>query len=246
MTEAKTAEGTAEGAAAVEAGLEGTPFKSGAEAAKGYANLKALHDAQANELGTLRKFAESVAPIVQSHLDKSKAPAEAKGPDLDTEIATVNQQITKLDPMSDTYQKDLADLVAKSNSLVAKASAKAAQEILKKELSERDAKAARMEFEKSNPSFRTPEMQARIKDFLANDQTGMHDAMSAYFQIQRDDIAKEHDEMKKVLELTKGKEKTGTVVVKGQTTSPPAKPQKATGRDLDAGMAAVLAAQRES
>ncbi|HPV49475.1 MAG TPA: hypothetical protein PLB14_07190, partial [Smithellaceae bacterium] len=76
--------------------------------------------------------------------------------------------------------------------------------------------------------------------------TGMHDAMSAYFQIQRDDLAKEHDEMKKVLEMTKGKEKTGTVVVKGQTTSPPAKPQKATGRDLDAGMAAVLAAQRGS
>ena len=237
----------AEGAEGVEAGLEGTPFKSGAEAAKGYMNLKALHDAQANELGTLRKFAETVAPIVQGHLDKTKAPAaEAQGPDFDTEISAVNQQIQKLDPMSDTYQKDLADLVAKSNSLVAKASAKTAQEILKKELSERDARAARAEFEKSNPSFRTPEMQTRIKDFLVNDKTGMHDAMSAYFQIQRDDIAKEHDEMKKVLELTKGKEKTGTVVVKGQTTPPPAKPPKATGKDLDAGMAAVLAAQRES
>ena len=241
--EGKAAEGT-EGA--VETGLEGTPFKSGSEAAKGYMNLKALHDAQANELGALRKFAETVAPIVQGHLDKSKAPAAEQGPDFDTEIATVNQQITKLDPMSDTYQKDLADLVAKSNNLVAKASAKTAQEILKKELSERDAKAARAEFEKINPTFKDPEMQGRIRDFLTADKTGMHDAMSAYFQIQRDDIAKEHDEMKKVLELTKGKEKTGTVVVKGQTTSPPAKPQKATGRDLDAGMAAVLAAQRGS
>jgi hypothetical protein len=70
--------------------------------------------------------------------------------------------------------------------------------------------------------------------------------MSAYFQIQKDDLAAENAEMKKTLELVKGKENTGKVVVKGQTGQPQTKPQKATGKDLDAGMAAVLAAQRGS
>lgn len=232
-------------------GLEGTPFKSGEEAAKGYLNLKALHDAQANELGTLRKFAETVAPIVQQHMNKSEAPAAApKGPDYDAEIAGVHKQIQELDPMADNYQKSLADLLAKSNTLVAKAqhvkTLSTAQELFKKELSDRDAKAARAEFNKNNPSFGTPEMQARIKDFLASDKTRMHDPMSAYFQIQKDDLAAENAEMKKRLDLVNGKENTGKVVVKGQTVQPQSKPQKATGKDLDAGMAAVLAAQRGS
>jgi len=237
------------GNAAEPTGLEGTPFKSGEEAAKGYMNLKALHDAQANELGTLRKFAETVAPIVQQHMSKSEAPAAApQGPDYDTEIAGVQKQIQELDPMADNYQKELAGLLATSNKLVAKAQHEktlmTAQELFKKELSDRDAKTARAEFNKNNPSFGTPDMQARIKDFLASDKTGMHDAMSAYFQIQKDDLAAENAEMKKTLELVKGKENTGKVVVKGQAGQPPTKPQKATGKDLDAGMAAVLAAQR--
>jgi hypothetical protein len=235
--------------AAEPTGLEGTPFKSGEEAAKGYLNLKALHDAQANELGTLRKFAETVAPIVQQHMSKTEAPAAApKAPDYETEIMGVQQKIQELDPMADNYQKELAALLATSNKLVAKAqhekTLSTAQELFKKELSERDARAARTEFNKNNPSFSTPEMQLRIKDFLANDKTGMHDPMSAYFQIQKDDLAAENAEMKKTLELVKGKENTGKVVVKGQAGQPPTKPQKATGADLDARMAAALATQR--
>jgi hypothetical protein len=235
--------------AAEPTGLEGTPFKSGEEAAKGYLNLKALHDAQANELGTLRKFAETVAPIVQQHMSKTEAPAAApKAPDYETEIMGVQQKIQELDPMADNYQKELAALLATSNKLVAKAqhekTLSTAQELFKKELSERDARAARTEFNKNNPSFSTPEMQLRIKDFLANDKTGMHDPMSAYFQIQKDDLAAENAEIKKTLELVKGKENTGKVVVKGQAGQPPTKPQKATGADLDARMAAALATQR--
>ncbi|HQL01062.1 MAG TPA: hypothetical protein PK090_09820 [Smithellaceae bacterium] len=238
-----------DGSNAEPTGLEGTPFKSGEEAAKGYLNLKALHDAQANELGTLRKFAETVAPIVQEHMNKTQAPAAApKGPDYETEIAAVQKQIQDLDPMADNYQKTLADLVAKSNKLVATAqhekTLSTAKELFQKELSDRDAKAARAEFNKSNPSFSTPEMQTRIQAFLANDKTGMHDPMSAYFQIQKDDLAAENAEMKKTLELVKGKENTGKVVVKGQAGQPPTKPQKATGADLDARMAAALATQR--
>lgn len=237
------------GTAAEPTGLEGTPFKSGEEAAKGYLNLKALHDAQANELGTLRKFAETVAPIVQQHMSKTEAPAAApKAPDYETEIMGVQQKIQELDPMADNYQKELAALLATSNKLVAKAqhekTLSTAQELFKKELSERDARAARTEFNKNNPSFSAPEMQLRIKDFLANDKTGMHDPMSAYFQIQKDDLAAENAEMKKTLELVKGKENTGKVVVKGQAGQPPTKPQKATGADLDARMAAALATQR--
>ncbi len=240
-------DGTA--AAAEPTGLEGTPFKSGEEAAKGYLNLKALHDAQANELGTLRKFAETVAPIVQQHMSKTEAPAAApQAPDYETEIMGVQQKIQELDPMADNYQKELAALLATSNKLVAKAqhekTLSTAQELFKKELSERDARAARTEFNKNNPSFNTPDMQLRIKDFLANDKTGMHDPMSAYFQIQKDDLAAENAEMKKTLELVKGKENTGKVVVKGQAGQPPTKPQKATGADLDARMAAALATQR--
>ena len=227
-------------------GLEGTPFKSGEEAAKGYLNLKALHDSQANELGTLRKFAETVAPIVQQHMNKSEAPAAApKGPDYETEMSTVQQRIQELDPMAENYQKELAGLLATSNKLAAKAQHEktlmTAQELFKKELSDRDAKAARAEFNKNNPSFSAPDMQARIKDFLASDKTGMHDPMSAYLQIQKDDLATENAEMRKILDLQKGKGETGKVIVKGQGPQQVTKQPKATGKDLDAGMAAVLA-----
>ena len=82
----------------------------------------------------------------------------------------------------------------------------------------------------------------------------MHDPMSAFFQIQRDDAiaqanqtATENAEMKKILELQKGKEATGKVVVKGQSPNQGAtNPTKATGKDLDAGMAAALAKTREA
>jgi hypothetical protein len=76
----------------------------------------------------------------------------------------------------------------------------------------------------------------------------MHDPMSAFFQLQRDDVAVENQritaenaEMKKILDLQKGKDETGKVIVKGQSPQQVTKHQKVTGKDLDAGMAEVLA-----
>lgn len=237
--------------------IPGTSYKSVADLVKGHGELKGKLDSQGNELGALRKFAETVEPIVKGALNKKEAPAAAApaGPDYDTQIAEVQSQIQALDPMADNYQKTLADLVAKSNLLVAKAqhekTLNAAGEMFKKELSERDSKAAKDAFLRDNPSFSTPEMQARINDFLAKDRTGMEDPFSAFRKIQADDaqieadrLAAENAEMKKVLELAKGKETTGKVVVKGQTPTQPTKQPKATGKDLDAGMAAVLANMR--
>jgi len=237
--------------------IPGTSYKSVADLVKGHSELKGKLDSQGNELGALRKFAETVEPIVKGALNKKEAPAAAApaGPDYEAEIAAVQSQIKDLDPMADNYQKTLADLVAKSNLLVAKAqhekTLNAAGEMFKKELSERDSKAAKDAFLRDNPSFSTPEMQARINDFLAKDRTGMEDPFSAFRKIQADDaqieadrLAAENAEMKKVLELAKGKETTGKVVVKGQTPTQPTKQPKATGKDLDAGMAAVLANMR--
>jgi hypothetical protein len=237
--------------------IPGTSYKSVADLVKGHSELKGKLDSQGNELGALRKFAETVEPIVKGALNKKEAPAAAApaGPDYEAEIAAVQSQIKDLDPMADNYQKTLADLVAKSNLLVAKAqhekTLNAAGEMFKKELSERDSKAAKDAFLRDNPSFSTPEMQARINDFLAKDKTGMEDPFTAFRKIEADDariekdrLAAENAEMKKVLELSKGKETTGKVVVKGQAPTQPTKQPKATGKDLDAGMAAVLANMR--
>jgi hypothetical protein len=76
----------------------------------------------------------------------------------------------------------------------------------------------------------------------------MHDPVSAFFQIQRDQatqqasaIAKENEEYRKLLDLAKGKDEAGKVVVKGQTTGgQQTKQPKATGKDLDAGMLAAV------
>ena len=236
--------------------IPGTSYKSVDDLIKGHGELKGKLDSQGNELGALRKYAETVEPIVKGALNKKEAPAAPAGPNFDEQIAQVQTQMKSLDPMADDYQDKLSDLMSKSNMLVAKAqhekTLNAAGEMFKKELSERDSKAAQAEFLRDNPSFEAPEMQGRIKDFLAKDKTGMHDPLSAYFKIQsadlaaeREQIATENAEMKKVLELAKGKDSTGKVVVKGQSPQQSSSPTaKATGKELDQGMAAVLANMR--
>lgn len=69
--------------------------------------------------------------------------------------------------------------------------------------------------------------------------------------IQRDEIAvetkrlmDENTEYKKRLNLAKGTEETGKVIVKGQSPGQSTQQPKATGKDLDAGMAAALKAER--
>jgi hypothetical protein len=246
--------------------IPGTTFKTPDELAKGYTELKTLHDRQANELGTIRKEheslkgqAESLATILKDSLTKNvggNSIKETVKTDYAAELTNIEGQIQNLDPLSPDYQRILASLVAKSNRLTAldqhDKTLNAAGEMMKKELSERDIKIAQEAFHKDNPTFNTPEMQTKIREYIAKDRTGMSDPLSAFREIQRDEIAieakrlsDENAEYKRLIDLNKGKDETGKVVVKSQGAGqPPVKPQKATGKDLDAGMAAILAAQK--
>lgn len=249
--------------------IPGTTFKSHDELIKGYQNLKSKFDSQGNELGSIRKEheglksqAETLALALKENLGKGQRPVDqqpsVKPIDYASQITEVEQQIQNLDPMDSNYQRTLAALVTKSNKITAQMvkdqTLSAAHEVMKKELSDRDSRSAKESFLSSNPEFNTPEMQARIKSYIAKDKTGMSDALSAFREIQRDDVAieakrlmDENAEYKRLLNLSRGKEEAGKVVVTGQTTvTPQIKPTKATGKDLDAGMMAALQAQRSS
>jgi len=245
-------------------GIAGTSFKTPEELAAAYlketdqrTNLEKKLGEQGNELGYLRSHAETLATTLKEALAKEQQASESgKSIDYATEIATVEKQIQELDPLSDNYQKTLASLVARSNRLVAaeqhEKTLSAASELMKRELSERDIRASKQRFHDENPEFATPEMQARINEFIANDRTGMHDPFSAFYQIQRDDVVAEakrlldeNAEYKKRLSLAKGTDETGKVIVKGQSPGQQqTKQPKATGKDLDVGMAAALRAAR--
>jgi hypothetical protein len=240
-------------------GIAGTSFKTPEELAAAYQSLEKKLGEQGNELGTHRKESEyyrSQAETLQSLLKEQmggKRQAEPpKGPDYDSEISAIEQQIQQLDPMEDGYQKTLSGLVAKVGKLSAAAAHEktlgAASEMFRKELTDRDTKAARDAFYRDNPTFNTPDMQAKIREYIANDKTGMHDPLSAFREIERDEarakaeaLTAENAEYKKLIELNKGKDAAGKVVVKGQSPSQPqSRPQKATGKDLEAGMLAAL------
>jgi hypothetical protein len=243
--------------------IPGTTFKTPEELAKGYVELKSLHDRQANELGTVRKEHEglkSQTEILANVLKEKLTGGQSQMPDpkvvakvdYTTELSTVEKQIQELDPLSPDYQRSLSSLVAKSNRLSAmdqhEKTLSAAGDMLKKELSERDIKSAHEVFRKANPTFDLPEMQARIRELISKDPTGMSDPLSAFREIQRDDISleaqrlkDENAEYKRLIDLNKGKDEAGKVVVKTSTTAAtPVKPTKLTGKDLDAGMMARL------
>lgn len=241
-----------------EQGIAGTNFKTPEELAAAYqseisqrSNLEKKLGEQGSELGTLRKVVESFAAQKATPAE----PAKPAGPDYDAQIAEVEMQLENIDPMADDFPKKQRGLISKLTKLTAlsqhEKTLNAAGELMKKELSDRDAKAQTEAFHKANPEFNTPEMQARIKDFIAADKTGMHDPLSAFYQIQRDDLsaqsqelAAQNAEMKRVLDLAKGKDETGKVIVKGQSPAAVTKPGKVTGKDLDAQMMAALKAAK--
>lgn len=229
--------------------LAGTPFKSVDELVKGYTSLNQKIGEQGKTIGDLTKTLQQLAtqPKQQPTEQKQAAPPV----DFAAERATVQQAIKKLDPMSDDYQSQLATLIERSNVITAQEqhekTLNAASSIFKKELDARDSKELQKKFLDKNKDFNTPEMQEAINEFLANDDTGIHDKISAYGFIkatreaqERERAALENEELKKVLNLKTGKEQTGTVIAKGQSPGQNVKPQKVTGRDLDAGMRAVL------
>ncbi len=223
-------------------------------AEEGLANLTGKMDAQGNEVGTLRKQVDFFQKQFEgTQQQPAKAEPEApKGPDYGAEMKAVQTEMSKLDADDPGYQKDLGKLVIKSNQIAAKqatqAALEAAQAEFTKVLDERDVQSMHKSFYRDNPDFNTPEMQMRIQEYLANDQTGMSDPMVAYREIQRDDIAarateleEENAEIKRLLDLKKGEEATGKVVTKGQSPQQKIKQPKATGAALDQGMRDVLA-----
>lgn len=240
--------------------IPGTSYKTADEAAKGITELNSLLGKQGNEMGTLRNQVNILSEALKSVTAQKQGPAQpqAQAPDYDSQVEAINKEIVSLDPLADGYQKDLATLITKSQKLAAMGqhdkTLNAASDIFRKELDERDIKQTHKEFFSKNPDFNTPEMQARIKEYLANDTTGMSDPLAAYREIQRDDIAAEaqqikaeRDELVKRLDLMEGKNQTGPVITKAQAPGrqQTSKPQKATGADLDAGMRAALAAVSE-
>lgn len=242
-------------------GGENKPFlgswatKEAAE--EGLANLQSKLDIQGNEVGTLRKQVEFDQQAI-TDLRSKPAPVSptSDAPNYDKEIAAVQKEMAELDPADESYQKDQLALMNKSNAISRKAQHEetltAATAIFKKELDERDVKTTHSQFYKDNPDFNTPEMQMRIKDYIAKDTTGMSDDLVAYREIQRDTAAQrtqelevENAELKKLVDLAKGTNETGRVITKGQsTTQQQTKLPKATGAELDKGMQGALDALR--
>lgn len=237
--------------------IPGTTYKSVDDLVKGHMSLKELADRQGNEYGNLKKEheglksqAQTLAEILKENLTKSQqAPAKAEPTDdYGKQMAAVKAELKSLDPVAEDYVSKQAELVDKLANLAAVAQHEktltAAGKLFKDELSERDVKASQQRFYEENPSFNTPEMQAKIKEYIAKDRTGMSDPLSAFYQIQRDEVAletkrlmDENAEYKKRLNLAKGTDETGKVIVKGQSPGQSKTNQpKATGKDLDAGM----------
>ena len=248
--------------------IPGTTYKSAADLLKGHAELKTKFDAQGNELGTVRKEHEGLkgqAEVLANVLKEKLTGGQAVTPDPNApvkvdyvaELSVVEKQIQELDPLAADYQRTLASLVGKSNRLSAmdqhEKTLSAAGVMLKKELGERDIKSAHETFRKLNPTFDLPEMQAKIRERIASDPTGMADPLSAFREIQRDEVAAkaerlrgENAEYKRLIDLNKGKDEAGKVVVKTSTTTAvPVKTTKVTGKDLDAGMMAALQGQAQ-
>ena len=240
--------------------IPGTNFKSVADLIKGHAELKGAFDKQGNELGQVRSQAQTLAESLKEALTKGDTtkgtvePAD-KASEYEAKIADIETQISKLDPMDENVMEKQAKLYREMNKYTALAQHEktlgAAKGFLKEELASRDSATAQQKFLDDNKDFNTPEMQTRIKDFLAQDRTGMHDNMSAYFAIKAADAAElataattERDQIKEILKLQHGKDSTGKVIPKGQSPGTVTNPQRVTGEEADAGAKAALAAVR--
>ena len=226
-------------------------YKTLEAAEEGFNNLSSMAGNQANELGTMKqqlqffqKQLEGAQQGKQQAQPKQEAPA---GPDYGKELKVIEKQMQELDPDEPDYHKQLSKLWTASNQIVSQqatqAALSAAQQEFKAALDERDVQTMHKNFYRDNPDFSTPDMQMRIQDYLANDQTGMSDPVVAYREIQRDDAMAKVAEYEKsiaekdrLLSLKKGEEATGKVVTKGQSTQQQTKQPKVKGADLKRGM----------
>ena len=240
-------------------------WKTKEDAKEGLKNLQGKMSEQGNEVGTLRKQNEDNTlrmDEMQTAMDAGKKAGEQEVKDKETEgIATeqvkINKEIGDLDPVDEGYTKKLTVLIGKSNALAAQGqhqkTLSAATEVFRRELDDRDVRSAHESFDGSNPDFKTPEMQERIRDRIAMDKTGMTDALVAYREIQRDDLmlqnkefSEQNEELMKRLNLKKGTDETGTVILKSQATQDPKPQTKTTGAARNAGMQAALDKAREA
>jgi len=230
-------------------------YKDKEAAEEGLKNLNDTLSRQGNELGSLRKQFEYSQQMINDLQSQKALPQEQPATNYDNEMAAIQDEMLKLDPVDADYQQSMMRLVMQSNSIAAKAqheqTLNAATSMFRQELDNRDVKATHKAFYRDNPDFNTPEMQMRIKEYLAKDTTGMSDPLVAYREIQRDDaaisakqLAGENAELKRLMELAKGSEKTGKVISQGQSTQQKTKQPRATGADLDKGMQAALDAIR--
>lgn len=246
--------------------IPGTSYKTLDDLVKGHGELKSKFDSQGNELGTIKKdheklkgqseiLATTLRDVLATNKKQEKAGGDKAGADQDKEIADAQSALEKLDPMADDFPKKQAALVTKITDLKAEkvktAVLSEAGKLFQNELQQRDVKSAQGKFIEQNPTFNMPEIQSRIADFLAKDATGMHDKMSAFFALQAADeaaerarLTEENEGFKKVLKLQEGKDKTGKVIVKGQSPQNTTGNQKVTGKDLDEGMKGILQKMR--
>jgi len=239
-------------------------WKTKEDAAEGLKNLQTKLSEQGNESGTLKKQLEEANAHMEDmgvKLQEAENATAKRASDQDkntvkSEQAKINQQIADLDPVDDDYSKKLMSLMNKSNALAAKSQHEitltAATEVFRKELDERDIKTAHRDFFSANPDFNTPEMQAKIKEYIGKDKTGMSDPLVAFREIQRDDavlkaqeLETQNTELMERLKLKKGTDETGTVILKGQGDQGTKPQQKTFGADRNKGMQGVLDKMRE-
>jgi len=231
-------------------------YKSMDAAEEGFNNLQKTLDSQGSELGNLRKQVDFFQQQMQATQQKPAQSQESPTPktDYDKEIKALEKEKKSLDVDDPDYMQRSSDLDSKIRLLDRQKTTEevlsAAQSHWQKTLEERDAQERNRKFYEQNPDFDSPEMQARIADYIAKDQTGIEDKVSAYRMIQRDDAMavaqqkqQELEEKERLLSLKRGEESTGTVIRKGgQSTNQKTNTPKAKGKDLDRGMLEALRA----
>ena len=240
-------------------------WKTEEDAIGGLKVLQGKLSEQGNEANTLRRQVEDgqmQLGEMQAKIEAGEEAGREKASDkeaegIKSEQAKITKEIDALDPVDEGYSKKLTALIGKSNALAAKGQHKAtldaATAAFRNELDERDVRSAHQSFDGANPDFRSPEMQARIQERIAQDTTGMTDALVAYREIQRDDFASQNselstqnEELMKRLNLKEGTDETGTVILKSQGSQEPKPKTKTVGAERNAGMQAALDKLRTS
>lgn len=228
--------------------------KDAAEA--GLASMQGKMDEIGDEVGTLRQQSAKDAGIIETLQNQNVKPPETpvETSDLPKELQEVQTKMLKLDSADEDFTANMVDLMNQQSTLSAQIQHEKTLGVATKRfteaLSERDANQTTQEFKKENPEFDTPEMQAKIKEHIAADTTGMVDSLVAFREIQRDAVTEqvqglteENEKLKNLATLKQGTDETGNVYTgSGQTPAKTTKKTMTNAERDDAMMAAVVAA----